>query len=53
MTIQQRDHRHSVGLVKLQADLERRRSNVAVPIPQAKHKTPRAMLRQQLREDYR
>lgn len=57
MTVQNRTDRHrgihENARKRLQADLERRRSNAAVAIPSGGRKQPRAMVRQQLRESIR
>lgn len=38
---------------RVQADLDRRRSNAARPIPAARYKQPRSGVKQQLKESYR
>lgn len=48
-----RPTKRTAGQVAATRRQELRRSNAAVPIPSAKHKKPRSMQRQTLREEYR
>jgi hypothetical protein len=43
----------TAGVLSARRRQELRRSNAAVPIPSARHKKPRSMQRQEIKEQYR